>query len=262
VDVKNYEFRIWRLIFIDMEKLLTPEEKKYLRRVCNYLASLGLKYGEIEFEMEPDDTYLDYDDINWNYVTHFSNNYMADIPSGLIPILEKIVKYASDEELFSYEAPDEEYMSGQEFRIQINCVDQDINIIHYYSWYHKGETNSLMWDDKEGEEIFEEWKKDGVFDGLEIPKTNILTLPYNGSGDSGYIESSFEETSEEVPTPIRDWCYTQLESNFGGWEINEGSDGQFEFHFDDKIINLYHNYNIEENSSDTLWEEPFGTDEK
>lgn len=245
-----------------MEKFLTPEEKKYLRRVCNYLASLGLKYGEIEFEMEPDDTYLDYDVINWNYITHFSNNHRADIPSGLIPILKKIIKHVSDEELFSYDIPDQEYVSWQQFQITINCPGQDICVYHHYSWYDKGDTQDVVWDGTEGEVLFGEFKKEGLFDGLEIPETNILTLPYNGSGDSGYIESSFEETSQEVPKPIRDWCYTQLEENFGGWEINEGSEGQFEFHFDDKVVYLYHNYNTEETSSDTLWEEPFGTDEE
>jgi hypothetical protein len=34
------------------EKILTPEEKKYLGKVSRYLSSLGMKYGDINFEME------------------------------------------------------------------------------------------------------------------------------------------------------------------------------------------------------------------
>jgi hypothetical protein len=36
----------------------------------------------------------------------FPNNYNADLPSGLIPILKKIIKFASDEGLYSSEAAD------------------------------------------------------------------------------------------------------------------------------------------------------------
>jgi hypothetical protein len=51
-----------------------------------------------------------------------------------------------------------------------------------------------------------------------------------------------------------------LESNFGGWEINEGSDGEFVFNFHTMEITLNHTYNTEQNSVDTLWEEEFGTE--
>jgi len=80
---------------------------------------------------------------------------------------------------------------------------------------------------------------------------------YNGSGDSGYIESNFEENGDALPTSIEDWCYRQLEDNFGGWEINEGSDGEFKFNFNDMTITLNHTYNTEENSTDTIFEESF-----
>lgn len=246
-----------------MKKLLTPEEKQYLRRVCNYLGSLGMTYGEVEFEMEPDD-YLgpDYERIDWDYVTHFTNNYRADIPSGLIPILQKVMKHADEDELFSEEVSGIDSMSWQKFEISINCDSQDINLIHYYSWYDRGDSNGVDWEDEDGKEIFEGWEKDGVLNEIEVPQDGILTLRYNGGGDSGYIESSFEETGDAVPNVIEDWCYTQLERHFGGWEINEGSDGEFIFDFDNMRIDLNHTYNTEENASDTLWEESFGTDEK
>ena len=33
---------------INSTKILTPEDKQYLRRVANYLSSLGMKDGNIE----------------------------------------------------------------------------------------------------------------------------------------------------------------------------------------------------------------------
>lgn len=245
-----------------MKKLLTQEEKTYLRRVCNYLGSLGMNMGEIEFEMDQYDDGIYYSNINWDYITHFSNNYRADVPSGLIPILQKIIKYATDAGLYSSDTPDSDDITWQKFEISINCDNQDISLYHYWSWYDRGDGSTTEWEDDEGEEIFEEWGRDGVLNGLEIPEDGILTLKYNGSGDSGYIESSFEENNEEIPKAIEDWCYNQLESHHGGWEINEGSDGSFIFDFNKKIIVLEHTYNTEENSSDTLWEEPFGGNEK
>ena len=35
-----------------MEGILTPEEKKYLRRVANYISSMGMYDGNIEFDID------------------------------------------------------------------------------------------------------------------------------------------------------------------------------------------------------------------
>jgi hypothetical protein len=34
------------------QNILTPEEKKYLGKIARYLSSLGMRFGEINFEME------------------------------------------------------------------------------------------------------------------------------------------------------------------------------------------------------------------
>jgi hypothetical protein len=48
-----------------------------------------------------------------------------------------------------------------------------------------------------------------------------------------------------------------LESDFGGWEINEGSQGYFEIDLDNKEITLNHTSNIDEQGRDTILEEDF-----
>jgi hypothetical protein len=48
-----------------------------------------------------------------------------------------------------------------------------------------------------------------------------------------------------------------LENRYGGWEINEGSQGNFEIDLDNKEITLNHTYNIDETGRDTLLEEKF-----
>ena len=56
---------------------------------------------------------------------------------------------------------------------------------------------------------------------------------------------------------MEDWCYRELSDNYSGWEINEGSDGSFIFNFHDMTIELIHTENIEDNASDTYYEESF-----
>ena len=231
------------------QNILTPEEKKYLGKVSRYLASLGMSYGEIQFEMEPDDDEISYRE---NYFpTHFENNYNAEIPDGLVPILKKIIGYVDDEGLYR-ELPDDGYIDYQRFDITIYVNEKkEISLTHSYSFQIGGEPEGVEYDD-----MIEEWEEKGVFNDTEIPEDNYLVLKYNGGGDSGYIESNFEN-GEPVPTEVEEWCYQQLEENFGGWEINEGSQGEFQFDFNEKTVILSHTYNIEESKSNTLWEEEF-----
>jgi hypothetical protein len=212
------------------QNILTPEEKKYLGKVSRYLSSLGMSYGEISFEMEPDDYEISYRE---NYFpTHF------------------------DEGLHS-ELPDDGEIDYQRFEITIDSVKKEISLTHSYSYQTEGDTQGVEYDD-----MIEEWEEKGVFDDIEIPEDNYLVLKYNGGGDSGYIESHFDSGArnpygESVPTEVEEWCYQQLEDNFGGWEINEGSQGEFQFDFNEKTVILSHTYNIEESKSNTLWEEEF-----
>ena len=230
------------------QNILTPEEKKYLGRVSRYLASMGMKYGDINFEMEPDDEEISYSE--YGFPTHFDNNYYAEIPDGLVPILKKIIDYVDDDGLYS-NLPDGSDIDYQRFEITISGVKKEISLTHIYSYYSEGDSTGIEYDD-----MIEEWEEKGIFEDIEIPEDGYMVLKYNGGGDSGYIESDFDN-GERSPDEIEEWCYKQLEENFGGWEINEGSQGEFQFDFNEKTVILSHTYNIIEDRSNTLWEEKF-----
>lgn len=239
---------------INSLRVLTPEDKQYLRRVCRYLASLGMEDGSIEQEVE--DSYsFDFLDVDWHEHSHFSNNYSVEIPDGLKPIVQKIANFIHEKGLFN--PPQEDDLNYERVDFDIDCSKQEISVNHWWSYYSRGDGASVEWEGTEGKKIFEEWEEEGALDDLEVPENGILTLRYNGSGDSGYIESSFEENSDSVPTFIEDWCYRQLENHFGGWEINEGSDGEFQFNFNKMTIHLNHTMNTEESEHDTIYEESF-----
>jgi hypothetical protein len=237
-----------------MKGILTPEEKQYLRRISNYLGSMGMQDGNIEIDMDNQEEF-EYDNVDWDYITHFTNNYNADIPSGLIPILQKIMKYCDDNNLIR--EPDNDDTNYQRLEYDIDVDSKKISFTRWWSFYTRGEGSSVTWEDEQGKSLFEHWEESGVLEDLTIPDDGILIVTYNGSGDSGYLESSFNETGDGVPAAIEDWCYRELSDNYSGWEINEGSDGQFIFNFHDMTIELVHTENIEDNASDTYYEESF-----
>ena len=230
------------------QNILTPEEKKYLGKIARYLGSLGMKYGEINFEMEPDDEEISYDPND--FPTYFDNNYNAEIPDGLVPILKRIIDYFDDADLYS-NLPDGSDIDYQRFEITIDGVKREISLTHIYSYFSEGDSMGIEYDD-----MIEEWEEKGVFDDVSIPEDGYLTLKYNGGGDSGYIESDFEN-GEPAPGAVEEWCYQQLSDNFGGWEINEGSQGEFQFDFNEKTVILQHTYNTMVDETNTIWEEEF-----
>ena len=237
-----------------MKGILTTEEKQYLNRICRYLGSLGMTEGLINFEIDNEVDSLSEDYFEWKYVTHFENNYRADIPDNLIPILKKIVNFVVNSEKFEIDY--NLYLNYQQIEIEIDCESKDITVRHYYTFIDRGSTSYDEYDSNEDKKTFDDWM-DGVLKDTEVPEEGILTVKYNGGGDSGYIESNFEETGEPIPNEIEDWCYRQLERNYGGWEINEGSDGVFIFNFNDSTIVHEHTDNIDENDTNTLYEENF-----
>jgi len=231
------------------QNILTSEEKKYLGKVSRYLASMGMKHGDINFEMEPDDEEISYEEEY--FPTRFDNNYYAEIPDGLVPILKKIINNFGNADLFSNLPNDVDQIDYQRFEITISGVKKEISLTHIYSYFDEGDSSGIEYDD-----MIEEWEEKGVFEDIQIPEDGYMTLKYNGGGDSGYIESEFDN-GQPVPTEIEEWGYQQLSDNFGGWEINEGSQGEFQFDFGEKTVVLAHTYNTLVDESNTIWEEEF-----
>lgn len=114
--------------------------------------------------------------------------------------------------------------------------------------------------------------KTAVFDALASAGITCVEIVFDGSGDSGQIESVTAragETPADLPavevaiaTPIHDGsglnhltvglgdaieelAYGFLEETHGGWEINEGAFGEFTFDVAERSIELGYNERIE-----------------
>jgi len=97
-------------------------------------------------------------------------------------------------------------------------------------------------DCEEGDLIYDNFIEVRKF--LDEKKITSATVSYEGGGDSGYIDSTYESEkgTGDVPAKIENLCYSLLEE-YGGWEINEGSQGTIVFTKDEIEVN--HEWNTE-----------------
>jgi hypothetical protein len=234
--------------------ILTAEEKQILSLISKYLKSQGLREGSIEIDMDYGELHADAID-NYDY---FNNSYNVEVPEELTKILRRILEVIIDKELI--QAPDVDDINYERLSITLDAIGKELVVEHYYSYYDEAESTSQEWtyddyDDSEDNPLIQMFDDISEIDNLS-PEDNVLHLRYNGSGDSGYIEDYFEG-GKNVPSSVEDWCYRQLENSHGGWEINEGSQGEFIFDLKNKTVTLDHTYNTEESSTDTVFEEKF-----
>ena len=236
-----------------MNELLTPEDKKYLERVSRYVQSLGKKIVEIRIEANDYDSKTEISDINWEQITHFDWNSTMDIPSGFVEILQKIFNYIDSSGDYSF--PDIDGINYHEFIVDFDTTKRELTITQNYNYYDVGSESEIEF---EGDDVdMDSFRNQLEDNGTEIPEDGILTARYNGGGDDGSLDNSFDEINESVPSLMEDFCYNGLSSNFGGWENNEGGEGYFIFNFNDNTVTLYHTENIETGDSNTLFETNF-----
>lgn len=70
--------------------------------------------------------------------------------------------------------------------------------------------------------------------------TDDVTIRYSGYGDSGCIDEVEGIDEGEARDALEEWTYAELESRYGGWEINDGSEGTIEIDFDKGTVNWSH----------------------
>jgi hypothetical protein len=89
---------------------------------------------------------------------------------------------------------------------------------------------------------------------LETLGVDVAEARYNGSGDSGCVEEVRATTRSgiaidlprEERNAIEDEAYNFLEESHPGWEIDDGSMGQFRLNVPRRSVTLNHNeYSIE-----------------
>jgi hypothetical protein len=88
-------------------------------------------------------------------------------------------------------------------------------------------------------------------------KIESFDVSFEGSGDSGYIESGRDSNGSifAIPADLEDYLYELITNYVGsGWEINEGSQGTFMFDLKNYNIDFRFGLNIEDFINSVIYE--------
>lgn len=207
---------------------ITPEERKSILQYFILIRSYGTNFANAYYNF-----WRDSQEYNSGV---YANNKQIEVFKPVEVVMEKII-----DEIDYGEFPDEFHDNDQEYyniNIDFDAKEKTIEVSGSFTVNDVEESFEEYEIDEDELEIFEDFLQRGVSE---------IICTYNGGGDSGYIDNdmSVDGEREQISTSIEDRCYKALE-NFGGWEINEGSQGNIVFNLEDKTITVNHEWNTEE----------------
>lgn len=213
--------------------------KKKFKLLMSYFKSAGI--DEVSFQFDVSDGNIEFTDIKVNF------SIATPIENIFEEILEMYVDQVVDEgesEMIE-DGSDYYQIFGTIYVKERKIVFEDFNYTYYGSqfsgtYYDKD-------DYEEDDSMYDRFVEVGkILTELNIDK---MIVGYSGGGDSGYINRDYKTEDGQsggTPAGIEDICYDLLQE-YGGWEINEGSQGTITFTKDS--IDVEHEWNTEENDS-------------
>jgi len=213
--------------------------KNKLRILFKYLKGMGIDELKLRVDLENGIQYLEYD-------TQY------DISSAMDSIINEIIEiYEND----LYElGPGNLDNPNDYFTVEVKILPSENKFIFTeidYQGYEAEGSGSYydINDYEEGESMYETFIEVGKF--LDEIGSDSVTVNYSGGGDSGAVDNDYESEngSGMVPNKIEDICYNLLQE-YGGWEINEGSQGNIVLTKDEIEVN--HEWNTQEDYNEEV----------
>lgn len=170
-----------------------------------------------------------------------------DIPGGHIPLLSPLDRYV--ESLIDNMAKKitNQYIDNQSGFVRIYFyIDTEEEIfkieteVQYYGENNEGAYYDLK-EEKPG------WMEEIKTYFKEVGNPKYVVFTYEGGGDNGYLNDDMGESNigeVKISNEIEEICYNIINTNFPGWEINEGSSGEIEISKSEISVN--HNWVTEE----------------
>lgn len=206
---------------------LTESEKKGLRRFSLLLESLSDTPWQLRIWFD------DGGAESLHYNKYFHNYHASDkieIDFFMEAFLGNFLRKIEDNEMI-FDECDEDYCRGY-INFEINpkekkfvlSFDFEVDVTdNYKTNYNFSEFLDLNDDEIK---IIENYKEKNI----------EQRVVFDGGGDSGFIEQKDDTTGDDIPAFIYDMLYEILQSDFGGWEINNGSHGHFEVDYENEEI--------------------------
>jgi hypothetical protein len=229
---------------------LTENQKKDLKRFSLIMNSLNYEDGLYW-------TYNYYDDYFEQLEGPNSDKGRATELEFLPRSIEEIfidIRDNFDTDLFYNERYDNYYGT-----LTIRIVPENQEIIVYYD-YNVTSTEDITKDKsfkelsetanpwRRGENILLKLNNQDYINELIEQYGSWVKITYTGGGDSGYFDQTESDNGNDVlDGSMEEIGYEALEVFFSGWEVNEGSDGNMTFNFDEQRFNIEHYQYVEEN---------------
>ena len=209
--------------------------KNKLRIICKYLKGMGIEKAPFRIDFEGG--------VQW-----FELDIPYDISDTIRDSIQEILEIYEDD-LYeigpgSLDNPNEYFTASGEIIPSENKII--IEGVDFNGYSTEGSGSHYDFEDyEEGEWVYNYFIEVRKF--LDEIKSDSITVTYEGGGDSGFIETNYESSNGggSIPAGIEDICYQLLEE-FGGWEINEGSQGTIVFTKDEIEVNHEWNTEIDE----------------
>jgi len=213
--------------------IVTEQQLKSLKLFSYYLQSYGIKKGYLDIYVEG--CAIDYmDDHVYNYED--GHGGWADMYDSITEVVQDIVEKNDLVKL-------EDCENRGTIRLIFDCVERILKVAIYEMIYGSNPSSSNMTFDELDEEEQSLFQK--LFDKMEEDGRVDTLVYFRGGGDSGDIDSH-TENGYVLNDAILHFLYTWLENYYGGWEINEGSQGEFVFNAKEKTLELRFEENTEE----------------
>jgi len=211
---------------------VTDEQAKTLKLFAYYTQGYGKK--EVNTGIYTQDCQEDWRDDEWYGDGSNLESYEA-IDNCINQIIE-------EHDLF------EKLMSDCDNRGQLNinidCVERTLKINASETKFDTNPSSDMLeLSDIESKDLIK------IFNYMKSKKYSEGVVKFGGGGDSGEVESRIEydgKFTKQIPKEVESFFYEWLENHFGGWEINEGSQGRFVFNADDGNLELEFEENTEE----------------
>ena len=140
----------------------------------------------------------------------------------------------------------------------INANEDEIDVMYDY-YTMSTEDSHIEKDFSDFSNVSAGWRGDerevkklldpSIIEQMKSDYGNYCVCSYDGSGDSGWVQDMVDSGKgpKGLNRVLEYICYDLLELFYGGWEINEGSNGRIDFNFQDQTVQLFHYQNVEEN---------------
>lgn len=221
--------------------MVTEEERKNFLTLRRVLLANSVREQEWSAS-DNEGQELDLDNVitteirNWR---GYNNIEIIDIPEECVESLkswynrEVSPRFDSAQTQLLNQIPEDP--SYEEQKIVFDCIGKEIYFEIIVSYTAEADETGTSWgEDERVIQLCENFSK-------EHPECSELSIYYYGGGDSGdidYVMCDGEQLSMgEIPSEIEDFIYNNLP---GGWEINEGSRGTFNFDLVEKEASLVH----------------------